>query len=461
VRRQVNCTGSTYKLHGFCDSSEIAYAAAVYILARKPDGTMHCQFLMGKSKVAPEKKLSIPRLELCGALLLARVITYVRTNLTTLQISRTTDWSDSTVALAWIKTPTSKLKTFVANRVAQIQHMTSPDTWRHVPTAHNPADCASRGLTPGELVNHTMWWTGPDYLKKPEKLWPTIDITASDENEKNEHVETKIVTLITIETMTECPLLYQSDNWPKILRLTSYWLRVRDCLRKKVVPDTAVPPTTVETTNAMWALVHWTQRVFFAEDIENLRNHRKCSIKLRKLAPFLDKQNLLRVGGRLRHSDLPYNGKYPVLLPKEARLTAVLIDYVHRSNCHPGPNAVQNILQQSFWIISVRGVIRKRIHRCIPCFRASPRSPQPFMGNLPRARLDHVKAFNKTGVDFAGPFNVKAALLRKLRITKAYLCVLVCMSISAFGTRIGPFYTDVHGSSRSVSCTSRAMFGHV
>jgi len=145
---------------------------------------------------------------------------------------------------------------------------------------------------------------------------------------------------MTIATVTECSLLYQSDNWPKILRLTSYWLRVRDRLRKKVVPDKSVPPTTAETTKAMWALVYWTQRVLFTEEIENLWNHRKCSIKLRKFAPFLDKQNLLRVEGRLRHSDLPYNEKYPVLLPKEARLTAVLIDYVHRTNGHPGPNTV-------------------------------------------------------------------------------------------------------------------------
>lgn len=91
---------------------------------------------------------------------------------------------------------------------------------------------------------------------------------------------------MTIATVTECSLLYQSDNWPKILRLTSYWLRVRDRLRKNVVPDKGVPPTTAETTKAMWTLVYWTQRTLFTEEIENLRNHRKCSIKLRKFPLF-------------------------------------------------------------------------------------------------------------------------------------------------------------------------------
>lgn len=431
VRRQVTNSESTYELHGFCDSSESAYAAAVYMLTRKPDGTTYCQLLMGKSKVAPEKKLSIPRLELCGALLLAKVIHYVCTNLTSLKINRKIAWSDSTVALAWIKTPTSMLKTFVANRVAQIQYMTPTATWRHVPTAQNPVDCASRGLTPKELVNHNLWWYGPDFLREPEELWPTINAVPSIDDEQKEQFETKSITLVITEALNECPLLYQSDNWSKILRLTSYWLRVRNRLRKKAVPDVKVPPSTKEIDDSMWALVYWTQNVFFADEVKQLKNDGTCSARIRKLTPFLDQKNLLRVGGRLRQAELPFTEKYPVLLPKESRLTAVLIDHVHRTNCHPGPQTVQNLIQQNFWIISARSIIRKRIHRCIPCFRARPRAPQPLMGNLPRARLERVKPFNRTGIDFAGPFNVKAAQLRKLRITKAYLCIFVCMSTTA------------------------------
>jgi len=308
VRRQVTTLGSTYELHGFSDSSESAYAAAVYLLARKPDGTTHSQLVMGKSKVAPEKKLSIPRLELCGSLLLARAINYVRTNLTSLQIDRITAWSDSTVALAWIKTPTSRLKTFVANRVAQIQHMVPPDMWRHVPTAQNSADCASRGLTPSELINHSLWWTGPDYLRGPEELWPKmIDVSSNDDELQREQLETKTITLTTAETLSECPLLYQSDNWSKILRLTCYWLRVRKRLQistkdqpcrgqTSTMSRTHNQPDAEEMDEAMWALVLWTQRVYFAEEIVQVQNNRMCSVKIRKLAPFLDKKNLLRVG---------------------------------------------------------------------------------------------------------------------------------------------------------------------
>lgn len=173
VPRQVTTKGARYELHGFCDSSEAAYAASVYLLTRAADGTTSVKLIMAKSKVAPEKTLSIPRLELCGALLLARLINYLRSNLKSLKIDVVTAWSDSTVTLIWIKTPTTRLKTFVANRVAQIQHMTQAEIWRHVPTALNPADCASRGLTPKELVNYSLWWNGPGFFNATNKYVAT------------------------------------------------------------------------------------------------------------------------------------------------------------------------------------------------------------------------------------------------------------------------------------------------
>lgn len=148
IPRQVTTDSATYELHGFCDSSEIAYSAAVYLLSRELNGTTRCFLRMGKSKIAPEKKLTIPWLELCGACLLARTINYLQTNLTTQPIKNIYAWSDSTVVLSWIQMPSARLKIFVANRIAQIQHLTSPDIWRHVPTTQNPVDCATRGLTP-------------------------------------------------------------------------------------------------------------------------------------------------------------------------------------------------------------------------------------------------------------------------------------------------------------------------
>lgn len=167
-------------------------------------------------------------------------------------------------------------------------------------------------------------------------------------------------------------------------------------------------------------------------DIKQLVHGKPCSIKLRKLALFLDSHGLLRVGGRLVNAEIPYNEKHPPLLPKDSRLTALLIDHVHRTHSHPGPQTLQNILCQDYWILLARSIIKKRTHKCIPHFRVKPCISQPVIGNLPlHNRLAKIKPFSKVGVDFAGPLDVKAAMLRKVKVTKAYICVFICMVTTA------------------------------
>jgi len=141
--------------------------------------------------------------------------------------------------------------------------------------------------------------------------------------------------------------------------------------------------------------------------------------------------DLIRVGGRLKNSDLPYEAKHPILLPKQSQLTILLIDDVHSLHCHPGPQTMQNIPHQDYWILSARSVIRKRLHQCIPCFHAKSNPMNPMMRALPRARVASIKAFAQVGVDFAGPFWVKAALLRRIQATESYLCIFVCMATRA------------------------------
>ncbi|XP_008179879.1 uncharacterized protein LOC103308385 [Acyrthosiphon pisum] len=406
IPRRVTRTNATYELHGFSDSSEAAYAAAVYL--RVDSGTeVQCKLLMGKSKASPATKLSIPRLELCGAWLLARLLAYIRPNVATLNISNVTAWTDSTVALAWIRSPTAKLKTFVANRVAKIQQNIDVENWRHVPTSVNPADCASRGLSPNRLESHSLWWNGSNFLRQSEHLWPQ-KLPMSPTNHRDEELEENPITLVVRVKTEECPLLYHSDNFPKILRLTAYWLRVRNYLSNKRNSMLTTPPTADEIEKAVKAQVQWTQQVAFYDEFCSLDAGKSCSVFLRKLAHFLDDDKLLRVGGRLKHAQIPYKEKYPLLLPKTSRLTTLLIDYVHRENGHPGSQALQNILSQDYWILSAR-----------------------IMGNLPVHRVSQIKPFGRAGVDFAGPFEVKAAMLRKIKITKAYICIFICMATTA------------------------------
>ena len=143
------------------------------------------EIVASKTRVAPLVKLSIPRLELMGCVLAARLATYITTALGWEEI-KTYYWTDSTIALAWIKGAASRRKTFVANRVQEIQRKTQPESWRHVPGLENPADLCSRGVKATELIRRSLWWKGPEWLKGTKKQWP------SEIHEKNkEDIETE------------------------------------------------------------------------------------------------------------------------------------------------------------------------------------------------------------------------------------------------------------------------------
>ena len=126
--------------------------------------------MTAKTRVAPIKSLSIPRLELCGATLLAKLLTSV-TKALSVPLDQVYAWSDSTIVLSWLDGSSWRFKTFVGNRQSSILHELPPATWHHVPTAHNQ-DCASRGLSPRELVNHTLWWEGPTWLQSEPMIMP-------------------------------------------------------------------------------------------------------------------------------------------------------------------------------------------------------------------------------------------------------------------------------------------------
>ena len=166
IPRLINRHGQPTQVHLFADASEIASSCALYIRLSpsSPENRAEVRLIVAKSKVAPLKRVSLPRLELVVATMATELLRRYATTLEHYEVNKIFAWTDSSIVLSWIQTPTYRLKTFVANRVTSIHETPQSVIWRHVKSSDNPADCATRGLSPEQLSNFSLWWSGPRWL---------------------------------------------------------------------------------------------------------------------------------------------------------------------------------------------------------------------------------------------------------------------------------------------------------
>ncbi|XP_043498383.1 uncharacterized protein LOC122521603 [Polistes fuscatus] len=179
-RRLIIDNHNEVQIHGFCDASQAGYGGSLYVRSRDQVGNVHVRLFCAKSRVAPLKDKTIPRLELCGALTLARLYREIRASCG-IRPNKIIFWSDSTIVLGWLRKDPNTLKQFTANRVREIQEICVGITWRHVRTENNPADALSRGRLPREFIKNNSWFHGPSWLRRPELEWPIQTETETDE----------------------------------------------------------------------------------------------------------------------------------------------------------------------------------------------------------------------------------------------------------------------------------------
>ncbi|XP_060524303.1 uncharacterized protein LOC132700786 [Cylas formicarius] len=394
------------EFHAFGDASELGYGSCIYSRLVSPDGQISTYLLYAKSKVSPLKRLSLPKLELSAALMASKLLKYALNVYNIPDVQNIYAWSDSTIVLGWIRSPPCRWRTFVSNRVSQIQDNVAPERWFHIKSEDNPADLASRPVLPSDLVDCPLWWAGPAWLSRPSEEWPKHELGELDEPLPEERA-----TILT-----------------KILRLITYWRRFLGIRFKVVSVVKKGPFTEYELFQSLLRIVKQVQAEAFYEDISNLSNKSVCSKPLRKLAPFIDEQGLLRVGGRLTHSQLDYDQKHPVLLPNKHRLTDLIIEDFHKRYLHCGQQALRYFISQRFWILGAKGAIKRIVHKCFRCFRTHPQVIEPKMGDLPSFRITQAKPFQCTSLDFGGPFQILMSRHRGCRTQKAYLSLFVCCS---------------------------------
>ena len=419
-----------YELHGFCDATERAYGAVIYLKSIQHD-TTSVRLLCSKTRVAPLKstKRSIAQLELCAAVLLAELyekVSQALTNIIELKIVRL--WCDNTTTLYWIHSNPNRWIVFVANRTRKIQGLSSNAIWDYVTSENNAADILSRGMLPNLLQSENSWWNGPSWLQSGQ---PFTSVTSFKPTIIPRNCEGKNTKNLFCATIVRSFFFEKFSELNKLIRTVAWYYRFFMYL-DYMGPFLTGPLQCFEVRNATTVLVKLVQQESFPDEIKCIQKGRSVDAKskLAALSPFMDSLGVIRVGGRLRESNLSFDQRFPIVLPSSHPFTALLVRHEHKINCHAGPNLLGFTLHRKWWILSQNRAIQSCILKCISCVRMKATTRNQFMSNLPKARVTPHRPFSICGLDFTGPIQLLKWKGCRNGI-KAYICLFVCFSTKA------------------------------
>ncbi|KAJ8971038.1 hypothetical protein NQ317_008710 [Molorchus minor] len=274
---------------------------------------------------------------------------------------------DSTIVLGWLKQPANKLKTFISNRVAEIQELTISDKWRHVVSKHNPADIVSRGIKPKVLVNSIMWWKGPPFLSQDETNWPK-SCSPSDNLPDMRKLKKDLFVIPRVEEN----IINRYSDLDKLKRTTAYILRfVRNCRRTyNEERITSLLLTMSEIQQAMIQLIKMSQTECFQKEINNLAKGKSLkNSKLVSLNPFVDSDGILRVRGRLNNSEFPFEKKHPCILSSQSHLAQLIVRHAHLRLLHAGPQHTLATIREEYWIVGGTHFSKANRSKMYPMFQ--------------------------------------------------------------------------------------------
>ena len=357
-------------------------------------------------------------------------------------------WTDSSIVLAWLDGRTRSLPVFVQNRVHSIMQATRPSTWHHVPTAANPADCASRGIMPQELLRHPLWWEGPPWLKEDPVPMPK---QPPRKELLEEHVPVNAVQQHS--TLAE-DICNRSATYPLTISTAAWCLKFCHNLRHgrhpqpadkhlpletstlqfPVKPSSVVPILTGSERRAaeLWLLQQSQARLFSNKRLAILKPKPLLkSSRLRALKPWLDNNQLLRVGGRLANSNLSKSQQHPIIADARDPLIQKFFEHLHTTLCHCGPSLLLCSTGAKLHVLGARRLSRAVCSKCIICRRRQPHLQSQLMGELPTPRVTPTAPFTHTGMDYAGPFTLKKGHVRRPAQIEVYICVFICMTFKA------------------------------
>ncbi|XP_053402321.1 uncharacterized protein LOC128557840 [Mercenaria mercenaria] len=388
---------------------------------------------MSKTRVAPLKKLTLPRLELMAAVIGSRLCKHLKQNTSIPQIHL---WSDSQIVLYWLQT-SKTLQRFVRNRVTEIHELTENRKWRYCPTKDNPADLLTRGISTSHFKISNLWFQGPKWLTTPDSwpVWQERDtyvtmatITDPVPTSKSEYTALPVNNSSFVD-------MSRFSSLAKLLKVTAYVLRFIDNCRGGRSTGSQETLTTEELHRAEMVCIRSCQMSKYQAEVKDIQTKRYKLPLSRQLKLFLN-NGILKCRGRIHNAPLDEMTKYPYLLPAKHPFTNLVISDAHSRLLHTDVSSTITFLRQKYWIPSIRQNVKVILRKCTCCKKIvgkpySAPDPPP----LPKSRVSDVKPFIYTGVDFTGALLVRD---NNRNDVKAYLCLFTCATTRAVHLELVP-----------------------
>ena len=305
-----------------------------YLKVIDDSGATSLGFLVGKSKLAPLKGHTIPRLELCGAVL-ATELGETICNHMNLSYDICHYYTDSQVVLGYISNTTRRFYTYVANRVEKIHNILKPSQWSYISTDKNPADAGTRFSSSPDMTLVNSWNTGPTWIlsQKSNDSDENCYLLVSPNDDKEIRSEIVSLKICISDPKIGCHRFSKFSGWKSLVKAFSVLRHFIQLWRskhagKQLCVDKDDPGFRKDTETF---IIRQIQCEAFEKEIENLKVQKPIQkdSAILKLDPFIDSEGVLRVGGRLKHSNLSLGEKHPILIPGSHAIAKLLVSYYH------------------------------------------------------------------------------------------------------------------------------------
>ncbi|KAL0153706.1 hypothetical protein M9458_050984 [Cirrhinus mrigala] len=427
----------------FSDASTKAITAVAYLKLSYPERGNRVSFVMGKVKLAPLPEHTIPRLELCAAVLAVEVADLISSEMD-MDLDAITFYTDSKVVLGYIHNRTRRFYVYVNNRVLRIRRSSQPEQWCYVRSDQNPADIATRSVS-AECLANSPWLMGPRFLadspSPPEQetfelVNPALDV---DVRPKVTNMSTT-----TVSKKLGSQRFSRFSSWQSLIRSIGRLIHIANAFHKPATNESSCPrswhycPAACSAENfskAKTVILQAVQEETYATEIACIKSGKNLpkTSPLISLNPFIDNQGLLRVGGRISAAKLDQDEKNPLIIPGKHHVGALLVRHYHHQTQHQGRLLTEGAVRAAgLWVIGGKRLVNNILYHCVLCRKLRGHLQTQKMASLPADRMCTDPPFTNIGLDVFGPWSIHARRTRGgLAHDKRWAVIFTCLSVRA------------------------------